>query len=340
MLSSPRFRLSALLAAALLLFCSVLTGCRSEAPTAGVPAPVTPPAVSPSPDLSAASDAASSPAASPAPEAEALTFRALRRYDFIFASGAGAWSTSLEFREDGSFSGLYQDADAGILYCCAFSGQFAPLEPVSEYVWRTRVESIRYENEPGTEEYLDGVRRVYSEPYGLAGAEDVLIFLPGAPRSALPQGFLDWVDCPDSSLSSYGLYNEAEQYGFSGWDLVESLQSSLTAAEETAQLLNDAVDSGALSQIELNRNARNLYENWDYVLNCQWAALKRLMEPDAMETLTAQQRAWIVQKEANVKAAGADVEGGTLYPAVTQSAAAEITRQRVYELQEILTRLD
>lgn len=284
-----------------------------------------------------------------------LTFQTLRRCDFYFSSGAGAWSTVLQIAADGSFSGVYHDSDMGdigegypngTLYYCAFSGQLAPLERVDEYTYSTRIQSIETENEPDAQEIRDGVRRIYSQPYGLDGAEQLLIYLPGAPLGQLPDEFRSWVgyynvpESGDAVLPFYGLYNAAAQCGFSGCDLVESLQSSLTVSEEEYHQLLADVDSLALNQLELNWNAQEQYKTWDDLLNRQWAVLKRLMEPEAMAQLTAEERVWIAQKEADVAAVGEKAGDGSLREAEMYSAAAEITRLRVYELQAILEQLD
>ncbi len=61
--------------------------------------------------------------------------------NFTFASGAGAWATSLKLSEDGSFVGGYHDSDMGdsgdgypngTIYVCGFSGKFSDPEP-TEY---------------------------------------------------------------------------------------------------------------------------------------------------------------------------------------------------------------
>ena len=57
---------------------------------------------------------------------------------FVFSSGAGAWSTQISIKADGTFTGHYEDADAGdagdgydsTVYQCDFSGRFTPpVEP-------------------------------------------------------------------------------------------------------------------------------------------------------------------------------------------------------------------
>lgn len=55
-------------------------------------------------------------------------------------------------------------------------------------------------------------------------------------------------------------------------------------------------------------------------------------DAETMRALTDEQLAWIAEKEAAVEAAGAGYEGGSLYPLVTNTKAAELTKARVYEL--------
>ena len=50
-----------------------------------------------------------------------------------------------------------------------------------------KIEEIGYENEVGTEEIKDEILYCYSTAYGLDEAEEILIFLPGAPFRELPE---------------------------------------------------------------------------------------------------------------------------------------------------------
>lgn len=54
------------------------------------------------------------------------------------------------------------------------------------------------------------------------------------------------------------------------------------------------------------------------------------------EALTAEEREWIAYKEAEIKEAGAQYEGGTMQPLVENEKGAELTKARVYELVEYL----
>ena len=55
-----------------------------------------------------------------------------------------------------------------------------------------------------------------------------------------------------------------------------------------------------------------------------------------MAALTKEQLDWIAMKEASMKEAGAEVEGGSMYGMVVNQRGAELTKERVYELMEIV----
>ena len=168
----------------------------------------------------------------------------LSLWTFRFSSGAGAWETYLNIAEDGSFSGEYYDANMGedgpgypdgTMYRCVFNGQFGEWTQKSDYVWTVQVTSMEYENEPGTEEIVEGTKYIYTEPYGLEGLLDqtneLYVYLPGTPVEILPEEYLDWVapmhfgtyigeesdyvrDDPED-LPFCGLYNTAGEGFFS-----------------------------------------------------------------------------------------------------------------------------
>ena len=53
-----------------------------------------------------------------------------------------------------------------------------------------------------------------------------------------------------------------------------------------------------------------------------------------MEALRVEEREWIASKEAQVKAAGEGSEGGSIQPLLEATTAAEMTKERVYELEK------
>ena len=146
---------------------------------------------------------------------------------FIFASGAGAWSTRLNISSDGSFNGNFHDSDmgsrgedypGGTIRLCNFTGQFGEVEKVNDYTYSMKILNIEYANEPGTEEIKEQRKFVYSTAYGLDEAEELLLYTPDAPVSELPEPYLDWVRrlkrSLGSTLGSYGIYNVTEEEGF------------------------------------------------------------------------------------------------------------------------------
>lgn len=146
---------------------------------------------------------------------------------FIFTSGAGAWSTRLNISSDGSFDGNFHDSDMGVrgedypggtVHLCNFTGQFGDVEKVNDYTYSMKILNIEYANEPGTEEIKEQRKFMYSTPYGLDKARELLVYTPGAPVSELPEPYLEWVRRLKPSLGStlgfYGIYNAAEKGGF------------------------------------------------------------------------------------------------------------------------------
>lgn len=148
---------------------------------------------------------------------------------FSFASGAGGWSTELEVAADGSFTGFYHDSDMGdqTVYICHFHGTFSQPVRVDDLTYSLRLESIEQDETEGEETIVDGVRYIVSRPYGLDGADEIFIYLPGSRRQNLPESFVNWTwafdpwDTEDElsqegtdKLTQYGLFNVFGEQGF------------------------------------------------------------------------------------------------------------------------------
>lgn len=149
--------------------------------------------------------------------------------EFLFASGAGGWGTTLTLYPDGSFEGEYHDSDMGVnapeyphgtIYVCKFSGHFSEMTQLTEHAYSMRLEELIYE-EAGREWIEDQIRYIASEPYGLAGGENFALYVPDTPADQLNEEFLSW--WPDAylwregsldTLSAYGLYNCNTGEGF------------------------------------------------------------------------------------------------------------------------------
>ena len=148
--------------------------------------------------------------------------------EFMFCSGAGAWSTVLTIAEDGTFTGVYRDSDNNIQYICEFTGAFTQPEKVSDYVYSMELETLELEHPAdGTEEYADGIRYIYSGPYGLEEAGELRIYLPDTPVEEMPEmairaarGPYTWQATADGTLGLYVIYNVNEELGFAEYPRV------------------------------------------------------------------------------------------------------------------------
>lgn len=223
----------------LLLLAALLGGCRQEG-TAPEDKEAKPPEQSPAQNETQAPEKPEPPAeeldppaqqdpdapAGDLPESQGFSFADLPEA-LYFSSGVGAWRTELRVQADGSFSGDYSDMDMGdagedypngTQYVCQFSGQFTQPEKVGDYAYSVKIQSIT-SDEPGQESYVDGVRVITSAPVGLENSGEILIYLPQAPVSQLPESFLIWTDVnlrPRGTLEYYGVYNVENQTAFVG----------------------------------------------------------------------------------------------------------------------------
>ncbi len=104
---------------------------------------------------------------------------------------------------------------------CKFTGRFAQPVQVNDYTYSMGIAGISYEKEAGTEEVIDGIQYYYTAPYGLEDAEEILVYLPGAPLGELPQEFRGWVGYYENTrdkLPFYALSNKSHQQGFGSYD--------------------------------------------------------------------------------------------------------------------------
>ena len=280
-------------------------------------------------------------------------FANLSDWLFMFSSGAGAWSTELSINSDGSFQGLYNDSNMGesgegypdgTRYSCSFKGKFDNLEKVDEFTFKMKLISLTFAKEPGTEELADHVRYVYSTAYGLDSGEEFYLYLPGAELAKLPEEYRRWVGYYDletvaeTKLPFYGLYNINMENGFSSYvyekqSLSERIAEMISYAEErdaelTAKLQED------VTQLDMNETSAELLQNWDDTLNNVWRLLESELDETKMESLRVEEREWIIQKEEQVKTAGQGCEGGSMQSMIESMKAAELTKERVYELEE------
>lgn len=142
--------------------------------------------------------------------------------DFVFASGAGAWSTVLTLNQDGTFTGVYHDADTTTVYICTFSGRFGDIRQVDSHTWSITLEETDIEETPAPEWDEGEIHYIVSEPYGIEAGAEFLLYAPETPTAGLSQEFLSWWPSwnveGNGTLGCWGLLNVEMGYGFFTYD--------------------------------------------------------------------------------------------------------------------------
>ncbi len=283
---------------------------------------------------------------------DGFSFADAANREFYFSSGAGGWYTVVYIHEDGSFDGHYQDSDLGstgegypngTIYYSDFSGTFTEPKKVNDTTYSFEISSIAYANEVA-EEIKDGFCYYYTTAYGLDGAEELYMYLPGTKIADLPEGYTSWVNCYNedavsgAELPFYGLYNVTMEEGFSSNEILSALEDAtrtIEMAEEAVAELEKKLQN-AQTQLDMTEISNEMYLVWDDTLNIIWRILQSELDEDAMDALTIEERAWIAEKETAVKEAAEGCEGGSIQPMIEAQKAAEMTKERVYELLEYL----
>lgn len=120
-------------------------------------------------------------------------------------------------------------------------------------------------------------------------------------------------------------------------NLIADEKEKLSVTEALAAELEKTIQTDAsLTQSELNEKSYELYMHWDSSLNSIWGVLKKVLDEETMQALTKEELEWIAWKEETVAEAGAQYQGGSIQPLVMNLKAAELTKERVYELLELL----
>ena len=297
-----------------------------------------------------ATEAGNAATEQPTAEDDAFSFLDLQHREFYFASGAGGWRTVMSIKADGSFAGVFSDSEMGSVgegypkgtyYLCEFEGTFTDPVQVNDYTYSVKIDELRCLKEPETTEIIDEILYHYSTPYGLEGAEEILIYLPGAPIGELPEEYMNWVrndmaEPEATELPFYGLYNATEQNGFSSYDALAQLDEYLASVREQADLISASLEKDPLTQADMNQKSAELAQLWDFAMSAVWNVLEGSLTKEELFTLTENQQEWAAVKDKLVEEAGAEVQGGSMYPLVVNSEAARLTEERVSDLYGLL----
>lgn len=115
--------------------------------------------------------------------------------------------------------------------------------------------------------------------------------------------------------------------------LSEKIAMEISYAEEREKEIEKKQEE-AVTQMDMNLTAAEMYQLWDDTLNIVWGLLEANLNEADMEVLRKEEREWIAFKDAEVQAAGQECEGGSIQPSVEATTAADLTKTRVYELAE------
>lgn len=155
-----------------------------------------------------------------------------------FSSGAGAWSTVIHLASDGSFSGIYLDANSGMFgdgylstnYISVFTGTFDEVEKLDEATYAMKLLDISYEHEDGEEWIEDQIKHIATEAYGFEEGKNFFLYSPQKSIQDLNEDFLSWRSMSvnnsnsDQMLLHWALHNEKTDYGFYSEQYLDDLE--------------------------------------------------------------------------------------------------------------------
>ena len=149
-----------------------------------------------------------------------------------------------------------------------------------------------------------------------------------------PQGNAKILEVKDIEFGLSPLPEEENAEGKSDDKEKNSIGIQVALAEEKSSNLLEELESGCLPQQTMNRTSYELFHIWDDALNNIWTWLTEHLDKESMSALTEEEIQWIQNKDADVKAEGAEWNGGSMQPCIENNTAYRWTRERVYELEK------
>ncbi len=169
-------------------------------------------------------------------EGEEPLFKQMAALEWLFCSGAGGWAADLRILEDGSFRGEYHALDMndidesyplGTVYICDFTGRMTLPEQADEHSWKVLIEKMSFDDEPGLETIIEeGYRCITTDFYGVTEGDEMTVYLPGTPVSALTDDMRMWAHLFDmenapSELENWLLFSGKNDSGFVGYPIYD-----------------------------------------------------------------------------------------------------------------------
>ena len=110
------------------------------------------------------------------------------------------------------------------------------------------------------------------------------------------------------------------------------LVSVLGLFQSTPSALADDCDT-ATTQAAMNQCAADAYGRAAAQLNQTYEEVMAMLDPAHREGLKQAQRDWLSYRDSHCKVEAAEVEGGTLYPAVLNGCLAQMTVERAEQIR-------
>ena len=279
--------------------------------------------------------------------------------EFNFSSGVGGWGTNLYIGSDGYFFGIYHDSDMGVsgdgypngtLFYCPFEGKFTFPEYVPEGATSVQItlESIYYHGlekygesvESYGEENRDGVRLIYSGPYGLEGTKTFTLYFPQHLKAYTSEEFRSWarstgIGAPDyneDQLGFFALCNDINQQGFSSHIVSENRSQILKYIIATGIEAEKKSSVKGLSVAEMTDSSEAVYRIWDNALNAIWSVILNNIGGESKQYLIESETKWIDWKEISATKEASQFAGSSLHSLYYYTALADRTRWRCYDL--------
>ena len=287
----------------------------------------------------------------PAEQVASFSFEELSTRQFYFGSGVGAWGEEFSIEKDGYFTGKFHDSNMGetgeeysngTRYSCAYSGHFADITRVGEYIYEMKLTDISYKEEPGTEEILDGMKYIYTDAYFM-GADDMFyVYLPGMPIEEMSESLYMWVrdyNQSESELTMIVIVDEKQELAAASLKRLtpsEDAQMNYNFYKESFDYYEEKLTNEAQTTLDMTIYSGKMYEVSDECLNYLWNLICYNVPKDRYSEILKEQEAWIKEKESIGKEIADVYEGGSLAGASVNDALARFTIERCAKLLDYL----
>ena len=254
-----------------------------------------------------------------------------------------AWVT---IHEDGSMEGVCdlvlsgengEDAPLSRVYN-SFVGQLENFQQDSPYLVKTCIKNLSLAEVP--EVIRVPIKPLENEYGDLNVGDEIQIFLPGAPVSALPESF-QRLYLENGEFDDYLFYDVNTEFGFLPVNDKPELHRKVLKAMKQAEMCyleceKELSANRNLSQADINSIIQQEYEAWDQALNEVWGILKEILPRDKMDALTQVQLHWIAEKEAAAEKAVEEAGGSSMAITAYYVTAQRYTEERLDELSSII----